>query len=241
MKRAYLIELTVFRDYGAQLLAMGLLVALLVGVGMQTVVAAPAILSCMYFMMGAMGAAAYDEQNDWALYRLTMPLSRRDVVLGRYAAIATLGLGGMLCGLATAFVLSTAASLVELPDGLSEALSLDAGLVTAMFVATAFCVLIGSTCAAVVTPIYFRLGQTKATQLLPTLIVLVFVMPVVFLGNNGLLDGVVPGLESLGALLDFVGTPDGTATACAALLALSAVVLAVSAAVSLRLYERREL
>ena len=31
MRRAYLIELTVFRDYGKQLLALGFLVAVLVG------------------------------------------------------------------------------------------------------------------------------------------------------------------------------------------------------------------
>ena len=46
----------------------------------------------MFFMMGAMGLAAYDELNHWGLFRLTLPLSRRDVVLGRYGAIVTLGL-----------------------------------------------------------------------------------------------------------------------------------------------------
>lgn len=55
MRRAYLIELTVFRDYGKQLLALGFLVAVLVGCGMQTVLAAPSIITCMFFMMGAMG------------------------------------------------------------------------------------------------------------------------------------------------------------------------------------------
>ena len=115
MKRAYLIELTIFRDYGKQLLALGFLVAVLVGCGMQTVLAAPSGITCMFFMIGAMGAAAYDEQNDWGRFRLTLPLSRRDVVLGRYGAIVTLGLGGMAVGLLAAFAISAVASAVELP------------------------------------------------------------------------------------------------------------------------------
>lgn len=241
MKRAYLIELAIFRDYGTQLLGLGLLVAVLISVGMQTALAAPAVLSCMFFMMGAMGAAAYDEQGGWGLFRLTMPLSRRDVVLGRYGAIVTLGLGGMAAGVAVALVLGAAASAGLLPGGLSETFRLDADLMGVMALVTAFCLLIGSTVASVVTPVYFRLGQTKATQLLPTVIVMLFVLPVVFLGNSGLLDGGLPGFELVLRLLDFLGTAQGTALGCAAMVALSAALLCASAAVSLRLYETREL
>ncbi len=241
MKRAYLIELAIFRDYGTQLLGLGLLVAVLISVGMQTALAAPAVLSCMFFMMGAMGAAAYDEQSGWGLFRLTMPLSRRDVVLGRYGAIVTLGLGGMAAGVAVALVLGAAASAGLLPGGLSETFRLDADLMRVMALVTAFCLLIGATVASVVTPVYFRLGQTKATQLLPTVIVMLFVLPVVFLGNSGLLDGGLPGLELVSRLLDLLGTAQGTALGCAAMVALSAALLCVSAALSLRLYETREL
>ena len=239
MKRAYLIELTVFRDYGKQLLALGFLVAVLVGCGMQTVLAAPSIITCMFFMMGAMGAAAYDEQNDWGRFRLTMPLSRRDVVLGRYGAIVTLGLGGMAVGLLAALAIGAVASAVELPGELSQVLALDGGTLSAMAFATTFCLLIGSTVASVVTPIYF--GQTKATQLLPTIIVMLFVLPVVFLGNSGLLDGALPGLEQIAAFLAYIETPEGLVVGCAGMVAASAAILALSAALSLRLYETREL
>lgn len=241
MKRAYLIELTIFRDYGKQLLALGFLVAVLVGCGMQTVLAAPSIITCMFFMMGAMGAAAYDEQNDWGRFRLTLPLSRRDVVLGRYAAIVTLGLGGMAVGLLAAFAISAVSGAVELPGELSQALTLDPGTLSGMAFATTFCLLIGATVASVVTPIYFRLGQTKATQLLPTIIVLLFVLPVVFLGNSGLLDGALPGAEQIASFLAYIETPGGLFVGCAGMVAAAVVILAVSAAISLRLYETREL
>ena len=241
MKRAYLIELTIFRDYGKQLLALGFLVAVLVGCGMQTVLAAPSIITCMFFMMGAMGAAAYDEQNDWGRFRLTLPLSRRNVVLGRYAAIVTLGIGGMAVGLLAAFAISAVTGAVELPGELSQALTLDPGTISGMAFATTFCLLIGATVASVVTPIYFRLGQTKATQLLPTIIVMLFVLPVVFLGNSGLLDGALPGAEQIAAFLAYIETPGGLFVGCAGMVAAAAVILAVSAAISLRLYETREL
>ena len=100
----------------------------------------------------------------------------------------------------------------------------------------------GSFVASVVTPLYFRFGQSKATQYLPLIMVLVFfVLPVSLIGNSGLLDGGIVGTDALTSLLAFIETPAGVAASMGVLLAASALVLAVSAAVSLRLYERREL
>lgn len=241
MTRAFLIEMTVFRDYARQLLGLGLLVSLCIGLGMQTPLAMPATLTCMFFMMGAMGLAAYDELANWGLFRLTLPLSRRDVVLGRYAAIAALGLMGMAVGVVGALAVSAVATTVGLPGELGEAFALDGTMLGAMAVTTSFTLLIGAVVASVVTPIYFRLGQTRATQILPTVIVLLFVVPVAVLGNSGMLDGGIPGMELLSSALELVETPAGAAVGCVVLLALSVAALGVSAAVSLRLYERREL
>ena len=91
MKRAYLMEMTIFRDYIKQLMGVGFFVSIFVSAGMGSIVAAPAILTMMFFMMGCMSASAYDEQSNWGAFRLTMPVSRRDVVLGRYGVIVTLG------------------------------------------------------------------------------------------------------------------------------------------------------
>ena len=256
MKRAFLLEMTIFRDYARQLVGLGLLVSLCIGLGMQTPLAMPATLTCMFFMMSAMGLAAYDQLNHWELFRLTLPLSRRDVVLGRYAAIATFGLTGMvvgfagalLCmgvasvvGLVAALVATAVVSAVGLPGEVSEAFAFDPDMLSVMAVVTCFTLLIGSVVASVVTPLYFRLGQTRATQILPTVIVLLFVVPVVVLGNSGMLDDGIPGMELVSATLEALDTPAGMAVGCVALVALSAVALAISAAVSLKLYERREL
>ena len=178
MKRAFLLEMTIFRDYARQLVGLGLLVSLCIGLGMQTPLAMPATLTCMFFMMSAMGLAAYDQLNHWELFRLTLPLSRRDVVLGRYAAIVTFGLLGMVVGLVAALAATGVVSAVGLPGEVGEAFAFDPDMLSVMAVVTCFTLLIGSVVASVVTPLYFRLGQTRATQILPTVIVLLFVVPV---------------------------------------------------------------
>ena len=228
MKRAFFLEMTIFRDYARQLVGLGLFVSLCIGLGMQTPLAMPATLTCMFFMMSAMGLAAYDQLNHWELFRLTLPLSRRDVVLGRYAAIVTFGLLGMVVGLVAALAATAVVSAVGLPGEVGEAFAFDPDMLGVMAVVTCFTLLIGSVVASVVTPLYFRLGQTRATQILPTVIVLLFVVPVV-------------DMELVSAALEALDTPTGMAVSCVVLIALSAVALAISAAISLKLYERREL
>ncbi|HBG3382974.1 TPA: ABC-2 transporter permease, partial [Clostridioides difficile] len=183
-----------------------------------------------------------DEQNNWGLFRLTMPLSRRDVVLARYGVIVTLGLVGLAAGLVGAGLVTALATFVDLPMGLSAVLAYRFEDVLATLFSSFFCIFMGSFVAGVVTPLYFRFGQSKATQYLPLIMVLVFfVLPVSLIGNSGLLDGGIVGTDALTSLLAFIETPAGVAASMGVLLAASALVLAVSAAVSLRLYERREL
>lgn len=42
------------------------------------------LLMCMFAMMGVISLAMYDEQGEWRRYRLALPVSRRSVVLARY-------------------------------------------------------------------------------------------------------------------------------------------------------------
>ena len=245
MKRAYLIELTVLKNYVRQLLGLGFFVSFCVCLGMQNLVAAPGILTMMLFMMGSMSAAAYDEQMGWGLFRLTMPVSRRDVVLARYGVILTLGAAGALVGFLAASLLMAVGSVVELPGGMSEMFALSRENVQATVFATMFCMVMGSLIASIVTPIYFRLGQTKATQYIPMIVVILFIFPFVVLGGSGILDGGTVQLEGmmrvLVDVLAFVETPAGVAAFSAVAVVFVLAVLAVSSAVSLKLYEKREL
>lgn len=239
MKRAYSIEMGVLRGYATYLFCVGALISVLVGIGTQTAAVAPAILTCMYLMMGAMGAAAYDDQNGWGRYRLALPVSRRDVVLARYAAVVTLGLIGALVGLVASLAVMGIASTVDLPGGISASLALDYESVVSMLFATAVCFLVGSGVVSVVVPVYFRFGQTKATQMLPTVLVILFVAPIFLSSAFGLLDDGFFAIVS--DVLEHAETLSGVMGSMIVFLASSLLLLLVSAAVSLRLYSKREL
>lgn len=239
MKRAYSIEMGVLRGYATYLFCVGALISVLVGIGTQTAAVAPAILTCMYLMMGAMGAAAYDDQNGWGRYRLALPVSRRDVVLARYAAVVTLGLIGALVGLVASLAVMGIASAVDLPGGISASLALDYESVASMLFATAVCFLVGSGVVSVVVPVYFRFGQTKATQMLPTVLVILFVAPIFLSSAFGLLDDGFFAIVS--DVLERAETLSGVVGSMIVFLASSLLLLLVSAAVSLRLYSKREL
>ena len=241
MKRAYLIEMTVIRDYARQLFGLGIFVGLCTSLGMQSIVAIPGVLTCMYFIMGTIAGSAYDEQNNWGLYRLTMPVSRRDVVLGRYGVIVTLGLLGMLAGFIATIALSLIAGVVPLPGDLSSSLGLTRDNVQAMVFSCAVCTIIGSAVASIETPVYFRLGQTKATQWIPMISVFLFIGPMVILGATGGLDNFAGIADAVRGLFAFIETPVGVVTSMAVAIALACIILGISAAVSLKLYEQREL
>ena len=87
---------------------------------------------------------------------------------------------------------------------------------------------------------YFRFGQTKATQYLPMMTVLIFIIPMLIIGS-GVLDDAAVSMETLAELLKLIETPAGTAACMVVFAAASLVVLGISAAVSLRIYARREL
>ena len=241
MKRVYLMELTVFRDYFKQLLGVGCFVAVFVSMGMGSIVAAPALLTMMFFLLGTMAAATYDEQNNWALYRLAMPLSRHDVVLARYGIIVTLGVGAMFLMSAVCAAIMGLSTMVELPLGLSEVFAFDPDTLLGMVFSVAFCMALGALLAAIETPIYFKLGQNKTTQWIPMITVLLFVGPMLLVNATGVFESGAMDLEVFAPVLTFIQTPVGVAASLGIAVVFAAAALSLSALVSLKLYEHREL
>lgn len=241
MKRAYLIEMTVLGDYVKRLLGTALIVSVCIGLGMRSFIVVPGILAAMFFTVGAITSSAYDEHNGWGLFRLTMPVSRREVVLGRYGATATLGLLGAAVGAVAAFVLGAAATVLPLSGDLAEGLRLSPDGLRAMGLSTACCLAAGALIAAVETPVYLRFGQTKATQWLPLVVFALVFGSSLVLGASGLLDGDALTSGGLAGLLALADTPLGALACSGALLVLAAAALCISALVSIKLYEHREL
>ena len=98
MKAMIVSDFAVLRSALLQLLGICAIIALFMGYVMGAVGTAAAIAAMVPFM-GLFSLAAYDEQNNWERFRLTLPLTRRQVVFGRYASIALLTVGSLALAL----------------------------------------------------------------------------------------------------------------------------------------------
>lgn len=236
MMRMLKMELTVFGQYLRQLVFSILFMAVCFTVGVGSTSMLPGIIFMMGMFSLSNSASHYDEQSDWAAFRLTMPVSRRDVVLGRYLFVVAGTLIASLFVAVAACLLSWMGGASLLPEVVANVVRLDADMIQAGVFALAFCSAMGFVTASVSMPVFFKCGQTKATQWLP------FIM--MFLGVAPLMVGGFMGEEAIMAMqqaLSFAETPEGLTSFTVGALIFGAVCYAVSALVSLRVYKAREL
>lgn len=157
----------------------------------------------MLVIMLPFSAMAYDEAAKWDRYALTMPVSRRDIVLSKYALM-------LICAAASSML--TLLISLALGDAPSEAL-----LMTGLLLCSALIL------SAVALPLLFFLGVQKAR----VAVLAVVLIPAV----ASLLPAETwPSLSGLNALILQVW-PVGLA---------ALALLAVSCAISLWVYERKE-
>ena len=238
MKRAFLIEAAVMAQYIRQLLPIGLIVAVAMTIGVGNVSAAASVFVMMACMLSCTAMCAYDDMNNWGAFRLSLPLSRRDVVLGRYAMVIAFAFGAAFFGVALVVASWLLGQAGILPESVAAYVALDAdGLPSSLF-AVLFVLLIGLFDAGVSLPGFFKFGTTKASQYMPYIILVVFVLLAALAGQ--VLDGGVI-MGQIGSALTWLENPENLALIAVAVLVACAVILAISAAVSLRLYEKRDL
>lgn len=236
MMRMFKMELAVFGQYLRQLAFSILFMAVCFTVGMGSTSMLPGIIFMMGMFSLSNSASHYDEQNDWAAFRLTMPVSRRDVVLGRYLFVLAGTLTVSLLVAVAACLLSWMGGASLLPEVVASVVRLDADMVQAGVFTLAFCSAMGFVIASVSMPVFFKFGQTKATQWLPFIMMFLGVAPVMAGGFMGE-EAIVPMQQAL----SFAETPEGLTSFTVGALIFGAVCYAVSALVSLRVYKAREL
>lgn len=236
MMRMFKMELAVFGQYLRQLAFSILFMGVCFTVGMGSTSMLPGIIFMMGMFSLSNSASHYDEQNDWAAFRLTMPLSRRDVVLGRYLFVF---LGSLACAALTAlgaFVFAGLASVDMLPAGVADVVRLDADAVRTGGFTFAVCGAMGMLTASASMPVFFKFGQTKATQWLPFIMVLLGMAPFMVVGFMG-----EDAMAAAQQALSFVETPEGLMLFATGALIFGVACYAVSALVSLRVYKARDL
>lgn len=233
MKTMIVSDFATMRSALLQLVGICLIIAVFMGVIADTVVGAVAAITAMLPFMFLFSLAATDEQNGWERFRLTMPITRRQVVFGRYASLALLMAATALFGLLLAAAIigvATALPAGTAPAGLTAEANPPALIIGAV-VGTVVVIAVG---ASVALPLITRFGMTRGARIVPLVVVLVMSAAIGFIGDGAAIDSALAGLAQ------WLDTGNNYLfLAAAMLLAVSAIYVA-SAFISAKLYEGRE-
>lgn len=223
MKTMLLCDLVTMRQTLRQLAGSVLLVLLIVTLATRDLLGGPIAGGYMFSFMYLFNAFGMDENGGWASFRLTLPLTRRDVMLGRYASVLAVIVGANVLLVLVVSALATLwqgmpphiASLLSQEDPSLEALARMALLLGSLLLVS----------ASFAMPCFARFGITKGSRVL---LMLFFVVPTLVIAQFG--------SELAGSLSTFV-TSSGPLVLFLSMLAF----YALSALLSVRLYETREL
>ena len=230
MKAMIFSDLITSKNSFAQLLGMTIFVAIFIAAGTSTLVTSTACVAAMVPFMYLFSISAYDEQNGWERFRLTLPISRPQVAYGRYASMMVVvlislvvsWLAGMAIGLiAENFFVGIASEGLFLSEW-SPLELLAVGVIAEAVIIIA---------AAVSLPVIMRFGMTKGSRLVPVIIVFALCFGLAFFTS---------GIEALDLEALISGEFD-LVIAVAVILLVSLALYVISACISARLYEGREL
>lgn len=232
MKTMLMFDLLTGKKYLLSQLVTGMIVAVLIGTFMGNVYTALVLLTVLIPFTLVFTIISLDERNNWQSLRLTLPLSRTDIVLGRYASALLF----TICGLVLGFVavgIVFALSLV-LPEVVSfEDMMGDFGWQPLVLVSVGgFGMML--IMLSIILPMTTRFGMTKAVRYVPLLFLLF--IPLGYVAD-------LTGFASQQFVLDFVNwvkSPEGSLQLTALVAVATCAIYAVSGAISLKLYEHRE-
>lgn len=230
-------DLITMRGYILQQLAICVLVILLIWIGTNDLFAGLVAAAVMLPFMYAFSIEAYDEMSGWERFRLTLPISRRQVAFGRYASILVVLAASNVLMLAVG-LLADAIQASTQPIGLDMQAPITGNLAIGMAqIALASSIMLVVT--AIALPIFLRIGMTKGTRLVPLAIVLLIVIGLGAIGN--LSEESLTSIPFLNSLLDPAAEPSWALFGiCTCTLCLALILYATSALVAWRLYEGRQ-
>lgn len=229
MRAMLLSDLISSRSYLLQLLGISAFVAVFVGVMTENLVAIVGCVAAMVPFLYLFSIASCDDQNGWERFRLTMPISRRQVAYGRYASFFVVLMASAI--IATTIAMMVGCIVQLLPEGIvADTVGLDywgAFELLAAGLSVASVILLAS---ALSLPVIIRFGMTRGARFVPVVVVLALSAVVGFFANN-------PAIAHLEILLS---SSESIVLVLAVLVAVVLAIYIASALVSARLYEKRE-
>lgn len=226
-------DLITMKHSALQLVIMPLVIAVFIDFMTGSIVVGVGAIAAMVPFMFIFSIVAYDELNGWERFRLTLPITRRQVAFGRYGSTLIVVLIWSIVSYLFAVVMGAVNSLLPTNIALEGASTeMDATGVAAGAIVLAVTVMLIA--AAFAYPFIMRFGLTKATRLVPVALVLLIALLIWLVGDSGLLDRFLPkeSLDSFWELNSFLIT--------AGALCVSLILYGLSALVSAWLYERRQ-
>ena len=225
MKAMIMSDLLIAKKYLLQQLGVSIAVGIFITVMIGNLYVAAPMVGVMIPFSLTITILALDERANWQQFRLALPMSRSNVIAGRYVSFALLALLGIAAGLLVTLVMVGVPQLADLMGNFSW---------QAMLFASVAGLAIILVMLSVTMPLFSRFGMTKGVRYLPLLIIIG-----VFFAFQ--LDGNGPPPEFVANVLNLLESPAGTIAIAAGVLAITAAVYAISAVISTKLYQKREL
>lgn len=228
-------DLAIIKSYIPQQLLIGIIIAIALCFGMGS---AYAIIPTVTFT-GAFSIIftliALDESNGWERYRLSLPLSRAQIIEGRYGSILLYILSFMLLGVLLYFVVLLLAStgLFSFSSELTAEVQSFTWQAVALICLFSIVGMLGI--AALVLPFTSRFGMTRAARLLPLAVIGVFFIISWIISATGI------GLsDHINTFFAQTATTEGLAVTTLVALVSIGLAYAISCFISSRLYQSRE-
>lgn len=235
MKTMIWSDLLTVRSTVLQLLVIAVVIGGFLTIPLGSVATGDVIVVVIIVLSLVMNLCAYDDVNDWQRFRLTLPISRKQVVLGRYASILLLTASavvvGIAIGLALQFVFGNLLQVGEIAGQPFDEAAF--GIVVSAVLGGCVCMLV----SAVSLPFIMRFGVTKATRFIMLAMALLMASSIQLLDSvdfgSGVFADVLANISS-GGIGELAGVVGVIVLVCLALYAASSLV-------AVRLYASREL
>lgn len=232
MKRAFMSEFAIMRSFIPSIAGVGLFIFAVLTIanmsdGDSGVSAGACAVSAMSPIMVMSSLASYDNQNGWERYRATLPFTRKDIVRARY-----------LCIIVFSAIMACAAALlniIALPlfDGMGIS---STGQTIFEIVSASFASMLVSLVLAFLTqPLFFRFGHMEALRLSVGLFALLGCLAMAALSSSNPITN---------WLMSFAGAnPDPAVIGClcAVMAVLAFALFTLSATISTKVYQTRDL
>lgn len=233
MKPMIALDFIVARTYLVQEAIVSIPIGIIVSFFIGNVYTMPVAFAALVPFVIGFSLFALDEKNDWEQFRLALPLSRENVITGRYATCALLAVAGILFGVVICLITIAIASIApSLPNASQIVQSIEAMPAIAAPCAGAIASLV---MLAIAIPAIAKCGMTKAVRFIPLIAVLLVCLAI----------GAFGGSEAIAIVEAAIDEASSTAAGFTLLLFAAAVVAmaiyAASCALSCKIYRHREL